>query len=253
MIDDAEARGSWLERLYALNAVVMASGERLAGNICYEHHQVDYERSPPVEVNREKRDRFRAACVGRSRMLEIGVNGGHSAFVALTADPALELHAVDLGDHAYVGPVVDWLQAEFPGRLFFYPGDCLQVLPSLARQGKRFDLFHIDGAKHTYYWDILNCHRLLMRDTERLIIIDDLNMAPVEGVWQRCLREGLVAPAREFPPMDKSAPRRNAIGIVEQISRPRWWQLRTEAWLRRARRQLRWRLEVASGRAPRPS
>jgi len=171
-------------------------------------------------------------------MLEIGVNGGHSAYVALSATPDLEFHGVDIGEHSYVRPAIDWLAAEFPGRVFFHEGSCLEVLPRLHRQGLRFDLFHVDGAKHTYYRDILNCHRLAERDREILIVVDDFNFGAVETVWRRCLCQGLVAPHPDFPPMDREAPRQNAIGALEPISAPRWWAFRARLALTASRRRL---------------
>jgi hypothetical protein len=250
-VGDVETDEGWLERLYSLNAVIAASGEQLAGSICYEHHQEDYVRSPPVAANRAKRERFRRVCAGRRRMLEIGVNGGHSAFVALTANPSLEFHGVDIGDHAYVRPAVEWLKAEFPGRVFLSEGSCLQVLPQLAKGDLRFDLFHIDGAKHTYYLDLLNCHRLLTDEGRALVVMDDFNMGPVEAVWRRCLSEGLVHPAADFPPMPSDCPRRNAIGTLEPIPERRWWRYRTQASLRMLRRRLRHRAKSSLADAAR--
>lgn len=243
MAGDVESQEGWLERLYALNAAIAASGERLAGSLCYEHNQEDYVRSPPVALNQAKRERFRRACAGHERMLEIGVNGGHSAYVALTANPSLEFHGVDIGDHVYARMAVEWLKAEFPGRVFFYEGSCLRVLPQLAKRGMWFDLFHIDGAKYTYYLDILNCHRLLAGGGAAMIIVDDLNMGAVEQMWRRCLREGLVQPASGFPPMDMGCPRRNAIGMLEPIPAWRLWRHRTMAYVRMSRRKLRYRLQ----------
>jgi predicted O-methyltransferase YrrM len=231
---------AWLRRLYELNRVIAASGEQVAGNLFYDHNQDDYLKTPPVAFNRDKRDRFRQVCEGRKCMLEIGVNGGHSAYLALTANPELEFHGVDIGEHAYVRPVVEWLQAEFPGRVSFYEGDCLKVLPALARAGLRPDLFHVDGAKHTYYFDILNCQRMLSGPA--LVVIDDVNMGLVERVWKRCLREGLVVATPDFPPMPERIEHRNAVGMLAPV--PRWRRLiyRLLAESRRLKRRIgRWR------------
>jgi predicted O-methyltransferase YrrM len=223
---DVETDPQWLERLYSLNRVIVASEERLAGSICYEHHSTTFEREPPVALNRTKRERFRLAAQRSSRMLEIGVNGGHSAYVALSANPDLEFHGADIGEHKYVRPAVEWLMAEFPDRVFFYEGSCLEILPQLHRRGLHFDCFHIDGAKHTYYRDILNCHRLAEHHHQSLIIVDDSNFGPVGAIWRRCIRQGLVKPSPDFPPMDRDAARQNAIGTLEPISAPRWWAYR---------------------------
>src|SRR5258708_18040498 len=117
---DVEAGPGWLERLYSLNGVIVASGERLAGSICYEHHSTTFEREPPVALNRTKRERFRLAAQRATRMLEIGVNGGHSAYVALSAHSDLQFHGVDIGEHKYVKPTVQGVSAEFPDQGFFF-------------------------------------------------------------------------------------------------------------------------------------
>ena|SRR3984885_11879992 len=241
VLEDLESSESWLTKLYELNAVIAATGEPVAGNIFYDHHQEDYAETPPVAFNRTKRDRFRRACAGCTRMLEVGVNGGHSAYLALTSNPSLEFHGVDIADHAYVRPAIEWLEREFPGRVFFYEGDCLKVLPKLARGGLRPDLFHIDGVKHTYYRDILNSHRML-EGRNALVIVDDVEMSSVERIWRRCLSDGLIAQAPDFPSMPESDEHRNAVGILTPISRWRWALYRSlvsSRWLRsRIRRRL---------------
>ncbi|HEX9482493.1 MAG TPA: class I SAM-dependent methyltransferase [Solirubrobacteraceae bacterium] len=234
---DVETDPAWLERLYSLNGVIVASGERLAGSICYEHHSTTFERERPVALNRTKRERFRLAAQRATRMLEIGVNGGHSAYVALSANSDLEFHGVDIGEHKYVRPAVEWLMAEFPDRVFFYEGSCLEILPELHRRGMHFDCFHIDGGKHTYYRDILNCHRLAEPHHQSLIIVDDFNFGPVQTIWRLCIRQGLVKQSPDFPPMDRDAQRQNAVGTLEPISTPRWWAYRLRLALVTARRK----------------
>lgn len=230
--------------------MIAASGEPVAGNVCYDHYQRDFVTSPPISLNRAKRDRFRQACSARARMLEIGVNGGHSAYVALSSNPSLEFHGVDIGEHAYVRPAVEWLEHEFPGRVHFYEGSCLAVLPALAKRGMTFDLFHIDGAKHTYYFDILNSHRMVPNG-DSWVIVDDANMPPVERMWKRCLQQGLVQPLATFPPMPASAEHRNAIGVLPRLPRWHWLWLWARATLRGTRRRLQRRLKLTRASSPR--
>src|SRR5258708_3054356 len=132
---DVETDPAWLERLYSLNGVIVASGERLAGSICYEHHSTTFERERPVALNRTKRERFRLAAQRATRMLEIGVNGGHSAYVALSANSDLEFHGVDIGEHKYVRPAVQGVTAGFPHKGFLYAGSLFEVLPQFHRPG----------------------------------------------------------------------------------------------------------------------
>jgi predicted O-methyltransferase YrrM len=171
------------------------------------------------------------------------VNGGHSAYLALTANPALHFTGVDICEHAYVRPAVRWLEAEFPDRVAFHAGSCLEELPRLAREGLQFDLFHIDGGKHTYYRDVLNAHRL-RHPADALIVMDDVNQGGVRRTWERCLREGLVAPAAEFPSMSSSEAHRNEIGRLPALSERRLALLRVRTSARESRRQLRRRVGI---------
>lgn len=77
------------------------------------------------------------------------MNGGHSAAMTLSSNPELSYHGVDVCDHAYVTPAVEWLAHDFPGRVTFTKGSSLGVLPELARQRLSFDAFHEDGYKRS--------------------------------------------------------------------------------------------------------
>jgi len=117
----------------------------------------DFVHLPPDPAFRAKRDRFCAAAAGRHKLLEVGVNGGHSAYLALTANPDLEFHGIDICQHPYVIPAVTWLQEQFPGRVLFTEGSSLDVVPDMVRRGDRYDAFHIHGPKGAYYHDIVHC------------------------------------------------------------------------------------------------
>ncbi len=218
-MDDVEASSVWLAGLARLNTVIVASGRPLVGNLCYDHLQADFAESPPNPVVRSKRDRFRSAVEHGTRMLEIGVNGGHSAYVALTMNPKLEFHGIDICEHPYVRPAVAHLQAEFPGRVFFHPGDCLKVLPRLASQGEQFDIFHIDGAKHTYLEDVLWCDRMVAK-ASAVVIMDDTDQKRVSRVWRICTMLGVIEEVPQYSVMSTSEGYRNQVGRL--IPLPTW-------------------------------
>lgn len=213
MQNDPEAASEWLARLRDLNEAIAAFGEPLMGNLCYEHEQPDYAEAPPAAILREKRDRLRSALSDRRCLLEVGVNGGHSAFVALTSNPNLELHGVDVCVHAYARHAAQWLCDEFGDRFVFHPGDCRKVLPRLAQRGLRYDAFHLDGAKFTYYEDTLNA-ACMIDGRHAVIIMDDSNRADVQGTWVRLTQAGVVRSMASFPEMSEHARYRNAIGEV---------------------------------------
>ena len=155
---------------------------------------------------------MRRALRGRRRLLEVGTNGGHSALLALTANPGLEFHGVDICEHAYAEPAMRFLERAFPGRTFFHPGNCLTVLPAIHERDPdlHFDAFHIDGAKRTYYQDIRNCVPMAAEDA--LVIVDDTQQERVTKTWNRCVRKGLIDPLDEFAAMPESIRYRHAIG-----------------------------------------
>jgi len=217
---DVELEGIWVDRLRRLNAVIEGCHEPLAGNLCYQHEQTDFASSPANPIYRTKRDRFRRAVSGRRRMLEVGVNGGHSALLALSSNPRLEFHGVDLGEHSYVEPAVEWLRQEFPKRVFFYKGNSLKVLPHLAARELDFDLLHMDGAKFNYLDDIMNASRMVSIGGA-LVIVDDAEMKSARIALFVLGRLGVVSPVAEFPPMPSSDSNRHEIRRVVHASLPK--------------------------------
>jgi predicted O-methyltransferase YrrM len=210
---DEESEPKWLERLYSLNAVISALEEPLVGNLFYEHKQEDFANSPPNPVFRVKRDRLRAVAARSQRILEVGVNGCHSAYLVLSANPRLEYHGVDICDHTYVEPAVEWLKGEFPGRVFFSAGNSLDVLPALAKRGMTFDAFHIDGAKVNYYDDLVNASSIVSQGGAIAVVDDAETMAARVALWSLTAL-GVVKTIPEFPSMSSADPNRHQIKSI---------------------------------------
>jgi methyltransferase family protein len=219
-IYDVERADDWLAGLWRLNAAIAATGQPLYGNLCYDDLQDDYLTRPPNQATRPKRDRLRAAIAERTRLLEVGVNGGHSAYVALSANPKLSFHGVDICEHTYVRPVIEVLKEQFPGRVSFSAGNSLRILPGLAKSTERFDAFHIDGAKHFYFKDILNCARLIDGDSGSLIV-DDTQLRSIAWVWRTSVRHGLIRPDPENPPGPAGAHDQSGSGTLLALP---WWR-----------------------------
>jgi Methyltransferase domain len=215
--DDLENDPVWLERLESLNNALAATGEPLEGNLFYGHQQPDFVSKPPSPLFKAKRDRLLRVVAGRKVLLEIGVNGGHSAFLVLSANRSLEFHGVDICAHRYVREGITWLKSEFPDRVHLHAGDSREVLESLATSGLAFDIFHIDGAKYRYFGDVLNCHRLLA-DGQCLALIDDAERPDVSRTLRRCRGRGLIEATPEFPPMPMSEPHRNEIVVMKPLA-----------------------------------
>ena len=166
-------------RLRRLNEIVVNSGEALEGNIFYPNNYALIATEPPSErLAAARRNAWRAARYKR-RFLEVGVNAGHSALLALSCNPELTYYGVDLNEHAYTETCLNYLKSEFPGRVEFFPGNSLDVLPALVarRANFNFDLFHVDGGHTSEVCasDVAHCIRLAAGRLGGHLMIDDTN------------------------------------------------------------------------------
>jgi len=178
---------SLVARMKALNRLVRDSGEILEGGIFYWDGDGEYEENPPTENLAPARRNFWRAIRFKKSLIEVGVNAGHSALLALSANPHLIYHGVDINQHKYTAHCVDYLREEFPGRVHFHPGDSREVLPYLAthRPDLDFDIFHIDGG-HTdevCRADISNCIRLARGGSGKHLLLDDINASWIFDVY----------------------------------------------------------------------
>ena len=140
---------AFLERLKRINAIVEASGETLEGNLLYADGEARFAGRPPADdLAPARRNLWRAARF-KDRLLEVGVNAGHSALLALRRTRSCNITA-SIVSHGYTIACVDFLKGEFPGRVHLFPGDSREVLPWLAdRSGDlAFDLFSIRRRSH---------------------------------------------------------------------------------------------------------
>lgn len=103
-------------------------------------------------------------------ILEIGLNGGHSASMwLLKTNSTTKLTDVDIGHHPYIQDVVNVLKQEFPNRFDCIIKSSLEVYPDICNN--KYDLIYVDGD-HTYdgaYADLLMAEKL----APSYIMVDD--------------------------------------------------------------------------------
>ena len=178
---------SFVRRMNALNDFVKESGEPLEGGIFYWDLDGEYEGKPPAASLAPARRNLWRATRYKKRLMEIGVNAGHSALLALSANPNLKYYGVDINRHKYTIRCVEYLMKEFPGRVHFFPGDSREVLPHLATHYREldFDLFHVDGGHTTELCrtDISNCLRLAKGGMGKHLLLDDINASWIFDVY----------------------------------------------------------------------
>lgn len=109
-------------------------------------------------------------------VLEIGLNGGHSADNFLqTCTNLKKFVSFDINMHGYTQPAADYFKRTYKEKFEFIPGDSALTVPQYASDfpDQKFDLIYVDG-KHTYEYvieDIMNCRALAHPDT--ILWVDD--------------------------------------------------------------------------------
>ncbi len=206
----------FMRRLEALNRLVAQTGETLEGNIFYLDEEKDFLARPPeASLTPARRNVWRATRFKR-QMLEVGVNAGHSALLALSANPALVYHGVDIAMHAYTEPCVTFLAAEFPGRVHFWRGNSREVLPYLAerRSDLDFDIFHVDGG-HTDALcraDMDNCLRIARRGRGKHLLLDDVHASWIFDIYAEFISRGDLTTETFFDDWEDEG--RNVLGRI---------------------------------------
>jgi predicted O-methyltransferase YrrM len=186
----------FVRTVFELNKQLATCGEKIEGNVCYLD-QISPDKLvkslPTSDVDHVKK-RINLCIVARqsATMLEIGLNGGHSALLCLIVNPTLTLVAVDLFRHSYVKEAAQFLKERFPRRFHYVRGDSRDVLPrmSLERPKQRFDAIHVDGGHgdDVAYADVSNSLRLARQNA--LLVLDDMQAPWLANIFQTALLLG---------------------------------------------------------------
>jgi len=178
------------EALSEINEAVASSAAPLEGNLFYVHHAADCTVPRPAG----KRRNFCLALRGKRHLLEIGFNAGHSALIACASNPELQYTGVDICHHAYTETCLSILTRHFRGRFSLIPGDSRDVLPRLALDRRRFDLFHIDGSHYpdTVIADVMNSIRLADPVATAHVILDDTQLSSQVEIFDLFCERGFL-------------------------------------------------------------
>jgi hypothetical protein len=207
----------FIERLERINAIVQQNGERLEGNLFYPDLGERFAGTPPADDLAPARRNLWRAVRFKERLLEVGVNAGHSALLALSSNPRLEYYGVDILAHAYTADCIDFLKGEFPGRVHLFPGDSCEVLPWLAdRRGDLiFDIFHVDGG-HTdevCRSDVASCIRIGEDLKGRHLLLDDVHASWIFDVYCEYVARGDLTTETFFGDWEEAG--RNVLARIE--------------------------------------
>jgi hypothetical protein len=129
----------WIKEL---DAIVRQSGEPLEGNICYLHHDHGDQPHPWLEW---KRWLWKKLMGTVDVCVEIGVNAGHSAALALAANPRLIYIGIDPCRHSYTLGCAGFLAGRAGHRFSLIKARSPQAFLELGpRQQGRY-LWSVDG------------------------------------------------------------------------------------------------------------
>lgn len=109
-------------------------------------------------------------------ILEIGLNGGHSADNFFQNCKKLKkFTSVDICMHPYAQAAVDYMTRKYKDRFEFIKGDSMKKIPEYTDlfSNQKFDLIYIDGnhSHEACTADIANCQKLAHANT--ILLIDD--------------------------------------------------------------------------------
>ncbi len=205
------------QRLQRLNTIVRQSGDSLEGNIFYVDLDEGFAGRPPADDLAAARRNMWRAVRFKQRLLEVGVNAGHSALLALSSSPRLQYYGVDIITHRYTIECVDYLKGEFPGRVHLFPGDSREVLPWLADRADElnFDLFHVDGG-HTdevCLSDMTHCVRMGQGRKGRHIMLDDVHASWIFDIYCAFVARGDLTTETFFGDWEEAG--RNLLARIE--------------------------------------
>ena len=176
--------------LEALNGRVLATGAPLEGNLFYFNHAQNISVSSPDPRRKHKRKNFVSVIRGKSTLLEIGFNAGHSALLALSANPDLRYVGIDIAKNAYTSNCGALMKEQFGERFQLIEGDSREVLPHVQyfMEDVAPDVFHVDGG----HWlgiavsDIAGCVSIARaRGVAAEIIVDDYAADFIQAAVQK--------------------------------------------------------------------
>jgi predicted O-methyltransferase YrrM len=129
------------------------------------------------------------------RIVEIGLNGGHSAEIFFEHCPNLERFiSFDIEMHGYTKVAKKYFMKRYRSQFLFISGDSQVKVPeyALGSVHPKCDLIYIDGD-HSYessLKDIMNC-RLLAHENS-ILWIDDCHAPTVHAALLECEENGVI-------------------------------------------------------------
>jgi len=173
--------------LKKLNKTVSSFDEKFEGSIFYLDG--DKKRDTLYPMFKQKRIDFAEYATENLLMVEVGVNAGHSALLALSSNNSLTYIGIDILHHQYTLPCVKVLQKHFPNRIHFQAGDSRDVLPNI------YDMYPgiknqpitwvIDGGHDPEVANIDIQNVINLAGNKDILIFDDIEQEPLHALIEK--------------------------------------------------------------------
>lgn len=183
-----------LKRINKTTGKFTNKSRQFEGSIFYVNG--DNKRHTLYKPFRSKRVELIRSCLINDVVVEIGVNAGHSALLALTANSNLVYCGVDIGHHGYTVPCASILESTFPNRFFFHKGDSRNIIPVI------FDVFPfiknksilwiIDGSHDPKIADLDIQNVIAQARNNDTLIFDDIDRIPLHDLIEKYIKQGQV-------------------------------------------------------------
>lgn len=134
----------------------------------------------------------------KTKICEIGFNAGHSALLMLLGkmDTPLEFTVLDIGEHKYVRPCMEYVSKIFPKVSFiYYEGDSTKTLPALIQVNpeicESYEVVHVDGGhqEDIVTSDLFHAAKLVRNGG--YLIVDDTNVVHINALVDKYISSGL--------------------------------------------------------------
>ncbi len=199
--------------LQELNQHIAETGERFTGNAFYGQYKSSLVGEPFTVETGDARHNLRLLTRSARRVLQLGLNGGHLALMALENDPKLEWHVIEACNFRYELDAGYFLHQRFPERFQLFTGQSLHILPEMRIRwmGVRYDVILLDGRQplEQFRTDFFNA--LTFAEPGAYVLVDDAGQPDIRSFTAECFVQGMLLSER---PIDWRVVRTMHVGRV---------------------------------------
>jgi hypothetical protein len=189
------------EAIQHIDDIVEKSGSPLEGNCLYPWGDKNNNDALIKYGLSNKRDNYKKAVSGKSKICEIGFNAGHSLLVMLYENPNAEYTLFDLGEHNYSKPCFEYIKSIFPQtKMQIFWGDSRETMKQylLEPTHTKFDFIHIDGGHTEDVFRVDWIHSYQLIQDNGVIIFDDTDLPIIKTFVNQLIKNNVVTEALDY-------------------------------------------------------